>query len=308
MSSILLVIMYYKIQDNSMNTNILNVHCHTKQQNYHCNKLNNDLHTKQSIIVFFFLSIFSYVLLVFKASEHPMDYILLNRALHIVCEYVDDTMPYSFVSSFDERIRPKSVQLPLRETKGVHHRALSHEPPFVRWRRSSTNITHDRETLIKIFSKKTRKIIEWNRIRHAPKRIDCWNPTYRRPKLKRKVWKPPTIFYEPKPRDTWHEESVHMSMKRHIHEHVQRVVAKPRIDTWLRKSYVPMGVKRKIFNKPIQIQGKSRVDTWMRENYRGRSTSARVRYHRVRQETKATILTYSCSIDYQSTDTNRRQK
>ena len=46
-----------------------------------------------------------------------MEYLLLNRALHAVCEYVDDTVRYSSVSPFDRRRRPKSVQLPLKEIK-----------------------------------------------------------------------------------------------------------------------------------------------------------------------------------------------
>lgn len=205
-----------------------------------------------------------------------MEYILLNQALYAVCEFVDDVR-YSMVSPFDRRKRPQSVQLSLRETKTIRGRALSHEPPPILWRRPSIEVSVDRTEILKIVSHKMiQKRIAWNRIRYAVARIDCWNRTYRRPPLKRPRLKTPKIFYQPKPYDTWNEESFYMSTPRNIPSRVQRVEAKPRIDTWLRKPYAETTSRIKIINKPIQIQGKSRVDTWQRPSYRARSTSPRV--------------------------------
>jgi hypothetical protein len=206
-----------------------------------------------------------------------MEYILLNRALHAVCEYVDDSIPYSIVSPFDKRVRPKSVQLPLQELSKIKRfRAISQDPPSLLWRRPSIEIPIDRQEILKIVSHKMiQKRIAWRKIKYAVARIDCWNRNYRRPPLKRPRLKTPRIFYDPKPYDTWNEGSIHTLTPRNIPSRIQRVEAKPRIDTWLRKPIESMS-KIKIFNKPIQIQGKPRVDTWLKPSYRSRSASAKV--------------------------------
>jgi hypothetical protein len=181
------------------------------------------------------------------------------------------------VGPYDRRIRPKSVQLPLKDIKDKRFRAISHEPPKILWLRPSIKIPDDRQEILKFVSrKKIRKKIAWKKITHAVTRIDCWNRSYHRPPLKRPRLKIPKIFYDPKPYDTWNEELVPTPTPRNIPSRIQRMEAKPRIDTWLRKPYVQPGSKIKILNKPIQIQGKARVDTWLKLTYRSRSTSPRV--------------------------------
>ena len=206
-----------------------------------------------------------------------MEYLLLNRALHAVIEYVDDTIRYSIASPFDKH-RPKSVHLPLQDIKGKRFRAISQEPPSILWRRPSIEIPIDRQEILKVVSHKMiRKKIAWKKIKYAIARIDCWNKGYRRPPLKRPRLKIPKVFYDPKPYDTWNEGSIPTSTPRNIPSRVQRVEAKPRIDTWLRKPSVEPVSKIKIINKPIQIQGKARIDTWLKVTYRSRTTSARVK-------------------------------
>lgn len=180
------------------------------------------------------------------------------------------------VGPFDKRIRPKSVQLPLRDIKGKRFRAISHEPPAILRHRPSIKVPIDRQEILKVVSHKMiRKKVAWRKIKYAVARIDCWNRNYRRPPLKRRRLNIPKIFYVPKPYDTWNEGSIPTSTSRNIPSRMQRVEAKPRIDTWL-KPYGERISKIKIFNKPIQIQGKARVDTWLKLTYRSRSTSARV--------------------------------
>ena len=165
------------------------------------------------------------------------------------------------VSPLDRLARPKSVQLPLRDVKKTHRRALSHEPPAILWRRPSVN----RQDILKVVSRKMiRKRIAWKKIRYAAVRIDCWNRTYRRPSFKRPRLKIPKIFYQPKPYDTWNEESAHTPTPRNVPSRVQRVEAKPRVDTWLRKPYAGPVSRFKIVNRPIQVTGKSRIDTWLK--------------------------------------------
>ncbi len=200
---------------------------------------------------------------------------MYNRALHAVCEFVDDVR-YSMVAPY-RPTRPKSVHLPLESIKDRRSRAISHSPPRLLWRRPSIEIPVDRQEILKVVSHKMiRKKIAWKKIKYAVVRIDCWNRNYRRPPLKRPRLKIPKIFYDPKPYDTWNEESAHTPTARSIPSRMQRVEAKPRIDSWLKKPYVHPGSKLKILNKPIQIQGKSRVDTWLKLTYPSRSTSARV--------------------------------
>ena len=182
------------------------------------------------------------------------------------------------VGRFDRRIRPKSVHLPFEQVHRQRFRAISHEPPRILWRRLSIKVPVDRQEILRLVSHKMiRKKIAWKKIRYATVRIDCWNRTYRRPPLRRPRLKLPKIFYHPKPYDTWNEDSIPTPTPRSIPSRIQRVEAKPRVDTWLRKPYGGPASKVKIFNKPIQIQGRSRVDTWLRLPYRSRSTSARVR-------------------------------
>lgn len=198
--------------------------------------------------------------------------------MHAVCEYVDDTVRYSMVNRFDRRIRPKSVQLSFEPVQRQRFRAISHEPPDLIWRRPSIEVPVDRQEILKLVSyKMIRKKIAWKKIKYATARIDCWNRTYRRPPLKRPRLKLPKIFYHPKPYDTWNDESAPTPTPRSIPSRMQRVEAKPRVDTWLRKPYAGPTSKVKIFNKPIQIQGRSRVDTWLKLPYHARSASARVR-------------------------------
>jgi hypothetical protein len=179
------------------------------------------------------------------------------------------------VSPFDRHIRPKSVQLPLQPIKTQRFRAISQEPPSILWRRPSVEI--DRQEILKVVSHKMiKKKIAWKRIKYAVARIDCWNRNYHQTPLKRPRLKTSRIFYQPKPYDTWNEGSIPISTPRNIPSRIQRVEAKPRIDTWLRKPYVEPISKIKIFHQPIQIQGKTRVDTWLKFPYRARSTSARV--------------------------------
>ncbi len=177
----------------------------------------------------------------------------------------------------DKHIRPKSVHLPLQDIKRQRFRAISHEPPSILWRRQTIEIPIDRQEILKVVSHKMiKKRMAWKKIKYAVARIDCWNRNYRRPQLKRPRLKTPRIFYDPKPYDTWNEGSIPTSTPRNIPSRIQRVEAKPRIDTWLKKPYVGSVSKIKIINKPIQIQGKPRVDTWLKLSYRSRSTSARV--------------------------------
>ena len=190
-----------------------------------------------------------------------MEYMLYNRALHAVCEFVDDTVRYSMVSPLDQRVRPRSVQLPLKDVKKNRRRVLSQEPPEIHWRRPSVN----RQDILKVVSRKMiRKRIAWKKIRYATVRIDCWNRTYRRPTTKRPRLRIPKIFYQPKPYDTWNRESAHTPTPRNVPSRVQRVEAKPRVDTWLRKPYAGPVSQFKIVNRPIQVTGKSRIDTWLR--------------------------------------------
>lgn len=162
-------------------------------------------------------------------------------------------------SPLNRRRRPKSVQIPLKEVKVQRTRALSEEPPVVLWRRPSIH----RET----------KRIAWKKIKYAVARIDCWNRTYRRPALRRVRLKTPKIFYQPKPYDTWNEESIPTSTPRNVPSRIERVEAKPRIDTWLRKPYQEPISTVKIVNQPIQVTGKSKVDSWLKQPIR-RSRSA----------------------------------
>lgn len=169
------------------------------------------------------------------------------------------------ISPFDRPVRPKSVQLPLKEIKTKRFRAISQDPPPLLWRRPSIVIPIDRQEILKVVSHKMiRKKLAWNKIKYAVVRIDCWNRTYRRPPFKRSRLKTSRIFYHPKPYDTWNEGSIPTSTPRNISSRIQRVEAKPRIDTWLKKPYVESVSKIKIINKPIQIQGKPRVDTWLK--------------------------------------------
>jgi hypothetical protein len=179
-------------------------------------------------------------------------------------------------SPFDKHIRPKSVQLPLQEIKRKRSRAISQEPPSILWRRPTIEVPIRQEILRVVSHKMIKKKIAWKKIKYAVARIDCWNRNYRRPPLKRPRLKTPRIFYDPKPYDTWHEGSIPTPTPRSIPSRIQRVEAKPRIDTWLKKPYLESGSKIKIINKPIQVQGKPRVDTWLKLPYRARSTSAKV--------------------------------
>lgn len=194
-----------------------------------------------------------------QASIHSMEYLLLNRALHAVCEFVDDSVRYAIASPFQGRYRPRSVHLPLKEVKVQRTRALSVEPPTILWRRPS---------LPEISKKIMEKKLAWKRIKYAVARIDCWNRNYRRPPLRRVRLKTPKIFYQPKPYDTWNEESIPTSTPRNIPSRIERVEAKPRIDTWLRKPYQEPVSTVKIINQPIQVTGKSKVDSWMKRPIR----------------------------------------
>jgi len=232
-----------------------------------------------------------------------MEYMLLNRALHAVLEFVDDTR-YSIASPFD-KFRPKTSHLTLEEVKGKRFRAVSAEPPIILWRRPSIEVPIDRQEILKIVSHKMiRKKLAWKKIKYAIARIDCWNRGYRRPPLKRPRLKLPKVFYHPKPYDTWNDGSIPTSTPRNIPSRIQRVEAKPRIDTWLKKPYVESVSKIKIINRPIQIQGKARVDTWMKLERQARSTSAKV------GETKRNEYLYISLIfeGYPSADTSYRKK
>lgn len=200
--------------------------------------------------------------------EASTEYLLFNRALHAVCEFVDDTVQYSTLDVFEKRRRPKSVQLPMKTVKTKHFRAISHQPPKVFSPQSKIHIPIRHRRILQ-------KRVAWKKIRHITARIDCWNRNYHRPPLKRGRLKSRNAFYDPKPYDTWNED-LPPNMDLSISNRIRYVEAKPKVDTWLKKPYIPSQSKIKIFHKPVEIQGKSRVDTWLKLSSRPRSANARV--------------------------------